>query len=128
LAQSKSAASLYLPWWQSRKKFLDSGDGADNERRFLEFIISPERPDAILAEADFRICRRIGTIRKAGLRVPDELMLVGCYNTPLSTHPDCPFSSISLREDEMARLAADIISSGQSRHLIKTVIPELIVR
>ena len=110
------------------KKFFDSSDDADNERRFLEFITSPDRPDAILAEADFRICRRIGTIRKAGLRIPDDLMIVGCYNTSLSTHPDCPFPSISLREEEMARIAADIMSVRQSTNLIKTVIPELIVR
>ena len=110
------------------KKFIDIKDEEDNERRFLEFISSPDRPDAILADADFRIGRRIGTIRKVNLRIPEDLMIVGCNNTPWSVHPDCSFPSISLREKEIARLAAEIMSGTQEKHSVMTVTPELIVR
>ena len=107
--------------------FLCGADETDNNRRFAEFLAA-ECPDAILADFDYRIIQRLGVIKTAGLRVPEDIALFGCYNTPWSHSPHCQFPSVSLREDEIARVAVECLATPGARHSIHTVEPELVIR
>ncbi len=62
-----------------------------------------------------------------GLRVPEDLSLVGCYNTPWCLKTTPRLTSVSIQEEKMARLAAQMLL-GEVNDTDVTIRPELIVR
>lgn len=89
--------------------FLDSEfsrDGADREG-LKALLAGPDRPDAIFAFGDYRAKHVIDIAAEAGLRVPEDLAVMGYWNTPWSEMTRVPLTSVSIIEDEIAVLAVD---------------------
>ncbi len=107
-------------------------EGSGERERLCKLLSSPDRPDAVLAFGDFRAKHVLSIAEEVGLNVPADLSLVGYWNTPWAKLSRVPLTSVSIREDEIARLAADQLmrafQEGVCRDELTVVQPELIVR
>lgn len=88
-----------------------------------------ERPDAIVCSSDHIAVKIITAAEKAGVRVPEDLAVIGFYNTPWCAESPVPLTSVSLKPDEMAEKAVQILLSehGPADKIIK-IKPELVLR
>lgn len=88
-----------------------------------------ERPDAIICSFDSIAVKIIAAAEKIGIRVPEDLAVIGIYNTPWCTESPVPLTSISLRPDEMAEKAVQVLlaEDAPEQKIIK-IKPELIIR
>jgi DNA-binding LacI/PurR family transcriptional regulator len=99
-----------------------------NHARLRSLLSGPGRPTAILASEDYRFLKNYPTIRALGLRIPDDLAVVGFYDTPHCLLSEVPLTSVSVNVAEIARLTAEtVIRSAMQRRRIM-VNPELVVR
>ena len=104
-------------------------DVSANAKAIRAVLADPAtRPTAIFALGDFRLVLAHEVIRELGLKVPDDLALVGYYNNMIAEHFEVPLTSVSIREDELARIAAERIVSGNGHRESILVKPTLIVR
>lgn len=64
-----------------------------------------------------------------GKKIPDDIAVCGCDNIPASEQMFPPLTTISLRYDEMARQAADLVCGESPQCAVRIcLLPELIVR
>ncbi len=106
---------------------------ASGEReRLLTLLQSPHRPDAVLAFGDYRAKHVLAVADQIGLKVPDDLSIVGYWNTPWAELSRLPLTSVSIRENEIARLAAKQLMHAHQQGVYEStrtiVPPELILR
>lgn len=110
---------------------LSSEEGTRATQKILKI---PLPPDGIFCSNDTSAISAIQTIRKAGLRVPEDIAVVGFSNTPTSLIIDPALTTIDDHAFEMgqaaARLAIRQIEQPQQNVASETVIirTDLIVR
>jgi DNA-binding LacI/PurR family transcriptional regulator/predicted transcriptional regulator of viral defense system len=97
------------------------------DREFLKLLKSKKCPSAILSLGDVRITSKMDVFRKAGIKIPDDISVVGYYNTPLSKMTSFPFTSVSIKEEEIATRVAEIVA-GDTNATEITIRPELVIR
>ncbi len=85
-------------------------------------------PTAIFATADFLAIRAWRILTRMGLRVPRDLAMVGYYDTPWCEQAEVPLTSVRVREEEIARIAADKARATERASAPILVKPELVVR
>jgi LacI family transcriptional regulator len=105
--------------------FSEQG-GADAAARLLA---QPERPDAIFVASDLMARGAIGVLRSAGLRVPEDVAVIGFDDSALATASD--LTSVhqpTFRQGEMlAGMMIDLLAGHRPAPL--TILPtELLVR
>lgn len=66
-------------------------------------------PDAILAGTDRQAVGVLAAASELGLRVPDDVGIVGEGNTPLAHNARPPLTSLDARPEELGRAAVDLI-------------------
>ncbi len=114
---------------QNETCILEAADNKERQEKLRAALADPAtRPTAIFAHGDFRIVNALGIIKEFGLKVPEDIALVGYYNTSHCEHFEVPLTSVSIREDELARIAAEKIisrSTDRERILVK---PTLVIR
>jgi len=87
------------------------------------------RPDAIICSFDSVAVKIITVAEKIGIRVPEDLAVIGIYNTPWCTESPVSLTSISLRPEEMAERAVQVLLAEHApEHKIIKIKPELIIR
>ncbi|MBN8218433.1 MAG: substrate-binding domain-containing protein [Spirochaetes bacterium] len=106
----------------------ETGDEGQRHMAWRALLSGRSRPTAIFALGDWRLVRAWPLIRAAGLSVPRDLALVGYENTPWSTGFEVPFTSVSIQEEEMARLLVEGVLGGDGSAGRIDVAPRLIVR
>jgi LacI family transcriptional regulator len=95
-------------------------------------LLARERPDAIFCANDLIAIGALGALRDAGLRVPDDVAVVGMDNTYLCELTDPRLTTIDLGAADRARVAAELLvkrieqPSRRARSL--GVEPRLVVR
>jgi DNA-binding LacI/PurR family transcriptional regulator len=91
-------------------------DGYEAMKRLLS---QRKRPTAILARNDFTAMGAMFAIRDAGLRVPQDIAIVGFDNVPLSAYTTPPLTTVdqTITEQgrEAARLMLERISGDRAR-------------
>jgi len=106
-------------------------DPADREEidRIAAWLDGPDRPTAVVS-SDFRLIGVRRAAEKLGLRVPEDLALIGIGDTPWAQALD--LTSLALREELAARHVARMLTAdawqfeGASQHV--HVEPRLIIR
>lgn len=104
----------------------------DGERAMEQLLALDERPDAVFAASDVMAIGAMAAIEKAGLRVPDDIAIVGYDDSPYATLVSPQLTTV--RQDALAQgiSAADGVLrmiTDPSANPIKVVVPvELIVR
>jgi DNA-binding LacI/PurR family transcriptional regulator len=113
------------------------GDGPTSEqtgyqgtRRALQ-----DHPDltAVFAANDVMAMGAIAAVREAGLRVPEDVSVVGNDETPLAASPLLRLTTVDPHNDEVGRLAAnrlvDLIGAAERPEATRTLVPpSLVVR
>lgn len=93
----------------------------------MDFLEEHPEIDAIFSLTDWRLAGVVPSLLKKGYRIPDDLALVGYYNTPWSRLPGMELTSVSTRPDHIVSEACDLISQGRF-DVQRTIKPKLIIR
>ncbi len=85
-----------------------SGVGPEIEQiaRYLE---SPERPTAIFAMNDLMALQALKAASQVGLRVPDDLSVVGFDDTDILAHLEVPLTTVAQDIFDLGRQAAELL-------------------
>ncbi|MGD9557418.1 MAG: LacI family DNA-binding transcriptional regulator [Mangrovibacterium sp.] len=81
----------------------------EGEKATLRFLKMADRPDGIFCANDTSAISAIQTIKKAGLRVPEDIALVGFSNTPQSLIIEPALTTIDDHAFEMGQAAARLL-------------------
>ena len=106
--------------------------GEDGARAAGRIVDRGGKPSAIFAANDAMAIGCIRHLRDRGLRVPDDIAVVGFDDIDISAHVNPPLTTIRVFKEEMGKLAVlrlvDIIKSNK-RWVVTTHVPvELVVR
>lgn len=80
-------------------------DANEGPEAFHALLKSRARPTAVVATTDFEASKLISVIHAEGLRIPEDLSIVGYFNTSWCERLSPPLTSMSIREDVIARRA-----------------------
>jgi DNA-binding LacI/PurR family transcriptional regulator len=108
---------------------FDMAAGADGAARLLA---GDDRPTAIVAIADLLAIGGLRAARSAGLRVPDDLAIVGIDDIPFAGAVDPPLTTVSIPATDMGKEAMrtlDLLLAGGSARPRKVMLEtNLVVR
>jgi len=98
-----------------------------------EMLARPDRPTAIVCYNDQLAVALLDVVREAGLRVPEDLSVVGFDDSFLATATEIKLTTVAHPKAEMGEAAADMLvsmlESGQPpEETAKVYAPKLIVR
>lgn len=91
------------PEWIAEGDFTEAG-GYMAMRRLLAV-----RPDAVFVASDLMAVGALKAIREAGLRVPDDIALVGYDDVELARYTDPPLTTIRQPIAELGRVAVQLL-------------------
>ncbi len=117
------------PEWE---KLLPSTGSDFGETLDLFRAPASERPTAVFAWSDDVAMQMMQNLRSIGLRIPDDVALIGFDSTPLCDHTDPPLSSVRQPIYEMSCLALTLlkqkIGGTSPKETQIRVAPELTIR
>ncbi len=102
--------------------------------RAVEELVIRARADAIVAVNDSYAARLMAALRERGLRVPDDVAVVGCDHLEIGTLVDPAMTTIDLRVEELAgamtSLLFELLDRGSVPADRRAVVipPRLVVR
>jgi DNA-binding LacI/PurR family transcriptional regulator len=103
----------------------------DGRRAAGELIRRANSPTALFCCNDLLAIGALQAAKEAGVRVPEELSIVGFDNTILSTVTNPMLTTIAQPMEQMVKLAFDLLIGDSERDTIKQRIvmqPELVIR
>jgi len=83
---------------------IDGGEVA-----MMQLLSLPKPPTAVLTSNDLTAIGALGAITRVGLRVPDDISVVGFDDIELSQFTQPPLTTIRLSRDELGRKAFDAL-------------------
>jgi LacI family transcriptional regulator len=83
---------------------LESG-----ERAVRTLLALEHRPTAIIAANDLMAAGALGELKRAGLRVPADISLVGCDDIWLAAMTDPPLTTIHIPRAQIGRAAVEAV-------------------
>ncbi len=116
--------------------FKDKGLSTDNvkvikghdEKGFLEVLDAAEKPAAVFCHGDSAAGAAYRYASENNLAIPADISVIGYYNTPWCGVYEPALTSISIREDEIAKSVVERILAGDARPVKKIIEPVLIKR
>lgn len=122
LIPPRRSARAALPW-----------QAEDAYRIATDLLQRGRRPDAFVLGNDFFALGLYAALREAGLRVPEDVMVIGWGDYPFSRYLDPPLSVLSLPSREVARRAVDRLLERLAGEVgdgaVRVVLPpEVVVR
>ena len=93
-----------------------------------------EKPDAIFSASDYAALGAIQELKKMGVKIPEEVCVVGFSNEPFTKYMELPITSVDQTPVEMGRNAAKVfleqIEGSKTLTIEKKVVlaPELYIR
>jgi LacI family transcriptional regulator len=120
--------------------YIQQGDWSEwsGSRAMEALLCLPQRPEAVFAASDNMAMGAVKTIRAAGLRVPDDIALVGFDDIPLASALEPPLTTVrqpiyrlghtaaSVLIDELLRAPEGEHELGQGQRVVLST--ELIIR
>lgn len=98
-------AGLQLSRWQFQP-YLSSGSPQKGYLEMKSLLLQPARPRAVFCISDRAAFGALQAAKEAGLRVPEDIALVGFDDTPESKYCDPPLTTVHLPKREMGVEAA----------------------
>ena len=120
-----------------RKDVGDDAPGYSTERMGYEgmkrLLTLPNRPTAVFARNDFTAIGAMTAIKEAGLKIPDDIAIVGFDDIPMAVHTAPPLTTVQQPTRRQGQLAAEfLLRRIESRERVvreeKILECELIVR
>ncbi|VTR10588.1 LacI family DNA-binding transcriptional regulator [Gordonia terrae] len=105
-------------------------DPAGGRAAVEQLLATGPVPDAIFATNDFAAIGAFGALRDRGIRVPDDVALVGYNDTPIAAGGAVPLTTIRSPMHEMGRRAVGLLLEVIGGRTPESIVlePELIVR
>jgi len=122
LIPSRRSWRAAMPW-RADDAYRISNDLLDRGRR----------PDAFVVGNDYFALGLYTALRERGIRVPDDIMVMGWGDYPFSRYLDPPLSTLRLPSAEVARRASQLLLdrvSGEADGppIVEYIAPELVLR
>jgi DNA-binding LacI/PurR family transcriptional regulator len=100
--------------------------------RAAETLLDDELPTAIFAANDLVAAGAMDALEEAGLRIPDDISIIGYDNTSLARLHHVSLSTIDQPREEMGRVALTMlhgrIEDGRDDRLVHLTTPTLVAR
>jgi LacI family transcriptional regulator len=100
------AAGLHVPPERIEWGPFDAAGGRQAAEKLLA---SEPYPDAIFATNDFAAIGALGVLRDRGLRVPDDIALIGYNDTPLIAEMPIPLTTVRSPMHQMGRRGMELL-------------------
>ena len=84
-------------------------DMAAARQNVRDHIVSHGRPDGLYCHNDELAMAAFRAVRDLGLRVPEEVLIIGCEGSEFMEYFDPPLSTVSIPIQEMCRLAWNLL-------------------
>jgi LacI family transcriptional regulator len=114
-----------------RERVEESGDAMGAQMMQSLLKLKP-RPDAVFCYNDLTAIGAIEAVFEAGLRVPEDIAIIGCGNLRYANYLRVPLSSIDQSASELGRLAGELALelSAAPDHRPRSVLvpPKLVAR
>jgi DNA-binding LacI/PurR family transcriptional regulator len=96
---------------EPRPGFMQEGDWSEwSGSRAMEALLAlPERPEAVFAASDNMAIGALKAIRASGLRVPDDIALVGFDDLPLASALEPPLTTVRQPIYRLGHTAASVL-------------------
>jgi LacI family transcriptional regulator len=117
---------------QFDESLVSQGDFSEASGRSGMRALLEHRPDAVFAASDRMASGALNEIRSAGLRIPEDLALVGFDDMPMAAEMEPPLTTIRQRPHQLGAAAANLLldlladPTGSPKRVILPT--ELIVR
>jgi len=98
------------------------------EQQLSRLFCSRRRPTAVIAYQEYFAPVLFRVFAQLGLRVPDDVSILGIYNTPWAEIMEVPLTSVSFRPHQRAAETIRLIKDPGLREQHILVSPELVVR
>jgi len=104
----------------------------DGYRAVRTFLAMKEKPTAIFMQCDFQAIAAFSAIREAGLKVPEDISLVGFGDINFAPYLEAPLTTVAHPKEKVAMALVETLVNRienrdiEPRHIVVT--PELIVR
>ena len=109
-------AGIHPEEWQIQP-YLSKGTPQKGYREMKALLSQPDPPRAVFCVSDRTAFGALAAVEEAGLRVPEDIALVGFDDTPEGLHCDPPLSTVHMPKREMGIEAA--------RRLIQMISPNI---
>jgi len=106
--------------------FVENNDWGGLEGALTD-MIKDKGVDGIFVTADCYAVSAFGAAGRLGLRIPEDLKIIGYFDTAWVNSFAVPLTSISIREAELAGAAAGLIKTGALGKRLN-IEPELVIR
>lgn len=112
---------------------LHSHYRSDKVEEYTRYLLNlPQRPDAVFAINDYAAIEMMHVLKKAGLRIPHDMAILGFNNENICRFVEPPLSSIDHPAHDIGVAAAEILIN-QIRHqdmrIEKRIVPsQLVIR
>lgn len=105
-------------------------DAAGGRRAAEQLLARAPYPDAIFATNDFAAIGALGALRDKGLRVPDDVALVGYNDTPLAAEILTPLTTVRSPMHRIGRRGLELLVQllGGESPTSERLAPELVIR
>ncbi|HMC01324.1 MAG TPA: LacI family DNA-binding transcriptional regulator, partial [Flavobacteriaceae bacterium] len=114
---------------------IETKSKVEEGRKAMKILLDMETPpDAIFSSSDFTALGAIQEIKEHGLKIPDDICVVGFANEPFTRFMELSISSVDQSPVEMGRLTAQVfleeVDNDKRVKSQKRVVlePELIIR
>ncbi len=109
---------------------LDRVEQGAPVREVVQALLSaPERPDAIFAYNDSTAMLTMTALQEAGLRVPEDIAVVGFDDVEMALHARPPLSTVRVDKERLGALGLELLLAGSAAPREQVLVPvELVVR
>ena len=116
-------AAIPLEWHGPNEEGLPTPFTPDELKPLISLLDSPQRPTAMFCVNDFTAFGVMQCLLDRGIRIPEDISVVGFDDIPLASFMPVPLTTVSQPKQEIGRQAALILLEmiEEERKLIETV-------
>lgn len=75
----------------------------------MKILSCEDRPDAIFSSGDYSAITAMNIFKKKGIRIPEDIAIIGVANEPFDNYLSTPLTSFDLNQQRTGELAATIL-------------------
>lgn len=87
--------------------------GADEDFGLVASGIIGAKPDGIICSSDYLAAKLCSLALRSGIKVPEDIAIIGCYNTPWAYESEVSLTSIDIQPETLGKMAVELLLSGR---------------
>ncbi|WP_460747031.1 LacI family DNA-binding transcriptional regulator [Nocardiopsis oceani] len=112
-AVAEADGTVSLNVWETDRLTTPAGLSVGSD---IVDLPEQERPDALVAASDALAAGAVQALLYSGVRVPEDLLVIGYDNNHFASDHVVPISTVSQPGDEMGRIATSLLLEEVARH------------